>query len=754
LNDNEVCNTNTKRQKENEANPNPVVPDDCMAKDEDGMYYGYPSADRSERYYTKADCDALGGTYVTQSGMRGVCKKGSVSLTDVCATINTAETAPKPTETAPASCKNIGVSSVTRSHRLYTQYECEDELGGQWDYDEKLSLNNKLGTCAKSVGTGSWSTECRALNYEYIDPTSPLPPVPGEKESVIQPPGGKTLEQWMDQCVSDRLTRKDPKKDRFIAGKIPKYGSTGKNIGKPTGEYETLYQFFPTIDNKQNFVRRGEMILLALGEDELKSWEWYGYTYEEMLEKVKQDCSQKLLTVDYEGDTEENNLASWWKYVGDKWNSPCPQDKESDVKATRYQTGVDLDRPVCKQWRVRADHATRRAPGPLDEIIPPSQWRATVNTKWVWQHATTTGAEEAGLYTKQPCPFPEISNGEPMDPADCFLAEKAYIDIVVAGLEKDNAGAIGWFKAIGKGGIKAILAKGLGLATELFIQRFLLIPEPLSKWAGQAVEEGVKMGMDAVYKKIEGENPEVFKNPQAYLEKNKNAPAYEDEALKKAGLPAYIPAETWEARRTSMIQRRTKLIEQLNKTDPSGKIYEDKFGYDINNPYFHNMIHGGNKKIVNSANKVAFDMVKDFTYKTMMDIYNHAEKGAHIPKGTAVQGAGHKPHAKFAEHLRKLKVSPEEYLAEARRKAKAKGLAYKLLGWADDGTHKLQIPNEEGRLIQFGSAGMGDHILYTLLKDPTASAHRKSYLARATKIRGDWKKSPYSPNSLAIAVLW
>jgi hypothetical protein len=104
--------------------------------------------------------------------------------------------------------------------------------------------------------------------------------------------------------------------------------------------------------------------------------------------------------------------------------------------------------------------------------------------------------------------------------------------------------------------------------------------------------------------------------------------------------------------------------------------------------------------------------------------------------------------------LDKLGIQPVEYLAEARRKAKAAGLAYKLLGFADDNTHKLQIPDATGKLVAFGSAGMGDYILYRLLDDPSADEHRKSYRARATKIRGAWKKSPYSANSLAIAVLW
>lgn len=31
---------------------------------------------------------------------------------------------------------------------------------------------------------------------------------------------------------------------------------------------------------------------------------------------------------------------------------------------------------------------------------------------------------------------------------------------------------------------------------------------------------------------------------------------------------------------------------------------------------------------------------------------------------------------------------------------------------------------------------------------------RMRYLARATKIKGNWKNDPYSPNSLSIKILW
>ena len=53
----------------------------------------------------------------------------------------------------------------------------------------------------------------------------------------------------------------------------------------------------------------------------------------------------------------------------------------------------------------------------------------------------------------------------------------------------------------------------------------------------------------------------------------------------------------------------------------------------------------------------------------------------------------------------------------------------------------------DGKSIHFGST-MED---YTKHKD---ESRRKSYLARAKGIKGDWKSNKYSPNNLAINLLW
>ena len=93
----------------------------------------------------------------------------------------------------------------------------------------------------------------------------------------------------------------------------------------------------------------------------------------------------------------------------------------------------------------------------------------------------------------------------------------------------------------------------------------------------------------------------------------------------------------------------------------------------------------------------------------------------------------------------------DEYLAEAKEFAKKAGYEnWDNLKYATDGVHKLELDG-----VKFGRKGYGDFIDYGM-KDGAKEAqkHRSAYLARATKIKGDWKDDPMSKNNLAIKVLW
>ena len=121
---------------------------------------------------------------------------------------------------------------------------------------------------------------------------------------------------------------------------------------------------------------------------------------------------------------------------------------------------------------------------------------------------------------------------------------------------------------------------------------------------------------------------------------------------------------------------------------------------------------------------------------------------------------GASPHPKFEEDLKKAGIEPSLYLKEAQRRAKKAGLPFKVLGFASDGIHKLAIPNADGKMIKFGRVGYGDHLIYTHLEKAqkvpmgTADAKRNTFHRSHEKIRGNWKSDPFSPNNLALKVLW
>ena len=61
---------------------------------------------------------------------------------------------------------------------------------------------------------------------------------------------------------------------------------------------------------------------------------------------------------------------------------------------------------------------------------------------------------------------------------------------------------------------------------------------------------------------------------------------------------------------------------------------------------------------------------------------------------------------------------------------------------------KYMIMNDDHKYIHFGDLRYED---FTKHQD---KERLKRYLDRATKIKGNWKKDKYSPNNLAINLLW
>ena len=105
-------------------------------------------------------------------------------------------------------------------------------------------------------------------------------------------------------------------------------------------------------------------------------------------------------------------------------------------------------------------------------------------------------------------------------------------------------------------------------------------------------------------------------------------------------------------------------------------------------------------------------------------------------------------------------LSREEYLSRVREKAKSEGYPYKLLGYADDDKHKFQIPNQEGKIIRFGRKGYGDFLIWSALEASGkvakgyALGKRRDLHNSHNKIKGHWRSDLFSPNNLALKILW
>ena len=61
---------------------------------------------------------------------------------------------------------------------------------------------------------------------------------------------------------------------------------------------------------------------------------------------------------------------------------------------------------------------------------------------------------------------------------------------------------------------------------------------------------------------------------------------------------------------------------------------------------------------------------------------------------------------------------------------------------------KYMIMNDDQKYIHFGDLRYEDFTKHQDLK------RLNNYLSRATKIKGNWKIDKYSPNNLAINLLW
>ncbi len=114
----------------------------------------------------------------------------------------------------------------------------------------------------------------------------------------------------------------------------------------------------------------------------------------------------------------------------------------------------------------------------------------------------------------------------------------------------------------------------------------------------------------------------------------------------------------------------------------------------------------------------------------------------------------------FRKQLQENKITPEKYLEVARDIAKDQGYDPRALEFSDNGAQKLMIWDDEGNKRHFGAVEYGDYILWSKqealgnVRKGFADQKRRTFVRSHSKIKGDWRKDKFSPNNLALRILW
>jgi hypothetical protein len=113
-----------------------------------------------------------------------------------------------------------------------------------------------------------------------------------------------------------------------------------------------------------------------------------------------------------------------------------------------------------------------------------------------------------------------------------------------------------------------------------------------------------------------------------------------------------------------------------------------------------------------------------------------------------------KIRAKFAAQLKEAGIDPKAYLNKAKAAAKKAGYDPRAVEFSDNDVHKLMIHDDFGKVSRFGRVGYGDFHIWSKVEPAKAPSKRATFRKSHEAIKGDWKKDKYSPNNLAINILW
>lgn len=186
--------------------------------------------------------------------------------------------------------------------------------------------------------------------------------------------------------------------------------------------------------------------------------------------------------------------------------------------------------------------------------------------------------------------------------------------------------------------------------------------------------------------------------------------------------------------------------EQMVNQGKAQALYHDTVGDRVANRFFSD---GTMAELANHNDKVI---------PLLQDTYQYGSRAGKFE--ATGQGKPFYISAAFKKQLKGVGMTPEKYLEVVREIADEEGYDGRALEFADDDEHKLMIYDDEGHVHKFGRVGYDDYILWSkkeaIGKAPRGYAEQKRRVFNRShsKLPGDWKKDKFSPNNLALKILW
>lgn len=172
-----------------------------------------------------------------------------------------------------------------------------------------------------------------------------------------------------------------------------------------------------------------------------------------------------------------------------------------------------------------------------------------------------------------------------------------------------------------------------------------------------------------------------------------------------------------------------------------------------NNDKYNNLFK--NDTTLDDPNAVRQDVLENVTDASVFDPTHKQTENVATGEGKPLYISN-----VFKRQLKQIGMTPEKYLEIAKEIAEEEGYNPNNLEFANDDEHKLMMYDNEGKVHKFGKVSFDDYITWSkkeaigLAPRGYAEQKRRIFIRSHSKLPGDWKHNKFSPNNLALRLIW